>query len=169
MDGDEFPEFTLKEYGARAAEVWADANLGPAEPDLDDQVRLLRMYGPPGAARGYVYWGHVEAELRVTRRYVRTEPGGPLAMLHTLEVVKLQVPVEARRRGAATRFLERLGQCAAAMGRVVLVESVLSATMHRILARLGFVSQDPTWKPSDRFVDGENYVRAFPPPAHPAP
>jgi hypothetical protein len=123
------------------------------EPSLDAQLPRTREKW-----RGQVFTNGVHAEVRLTTRYVRTEVGGIATPRPTLDIVKVQVVDRLQRQGRCAAFLRECVEVAAATGRVVFVESVLSEGLHRLLVRAAFLGQSHGWKFDTPFEAGESYV-----------
>ena len=155
MDVSDFTDFTVAEYAQEVSRKWGP---GQEPPPLGTQIDALPQDIVPGRFRGDVCWGWTSAGLRLTERIVRLAPGGFMVRRNTLEVIQMVVPVERRRQGFATEFLKELATQARIRGRVVMVESVLSEPLHRILVRQGYVCQQYGWEPSAEFEVGMNYV-----------
>ena len=160
-------DYTLQQYNKERKAAWRYLGLWSgtgAQPGLLAQLQALPRGYAPWQRSGRVCWEHVAADMGITMRPVRLAAGAPTVKRDTVEVMTIIVPKELRRNketghgGVATRFFEELQRCAAAMHRVVLVESVLSEPLYLLLMKLGAVNQNPLFDPDAGFDEGQNFV-----------
>jgi GNAT superfamily N-acetyltransferase len=153
-------KYTLKTYKSEARKGWKKLGLAAdPEPSLEAQFAALprdRFF--PDRAQGEVFWDGTNAAVGLTTRHVRTVAGGSTSLKKTFDVRKIIVVDNLQRKGRATAFMQKAMVWAAAKGRVVFVESVLSESLARILERLGFIRQDWGWAPGAPFDGGESFV-----------